>query len=453
MSVSDESETTQQRVVLLHQALESGDLASIRQALTELHPSEIADLLESLPVKERDDLWRLVSPDQEGDVLTYADDSVRAALMEQMHPREVAAATEKLDADDAADILQDLPQLFVDEVLRSMDEQNRQRLSQALSYPEDTAGGLMNMDAVTVRSDVELDVVVRYLRLRGELPEQTDSLMVVDRQSRYLGILPLTTVLTGESDKTVGEVMLTKTDAIPATTSARDVAKIFEQRDFFSAPVVDDQGHLLGRITVDDVVDVIREQGEKSFLSLWGLDQDDDIFSPVVMSARRRAFWLGVNLLTCFLAASIIGLFEKSLQQMVALAVLMPTVASMGGIGGTQTLTVIIRGLAIGKLGWANARHVLLKELAVGVINGILWGIAVGIIALYWFGDGRLGIIIGMAMIVNLAAGSLAGALIPLAMKRIGIDPALAGGVVLTTVTDCTGFFAFLGLATLFLLK
>src|SRR3990172_5304675 len=369
-----------------------------------------------------------------------------------MDPREVAAATENLDSDDAADILQDLPPSMVDEVLRSMDEQNRQRLAQVLSYPEDTAGGLMNIDAVTVRSDVELDVVVRYLRLKGTLPDQTDSLMVVDRQNRYLGLLPLTAVLTEPPDRTVGEVMTTRTDAIAADKPATEVAKSFEQWDLLSAPVVDAEGRLLGRITVDDVVDVIREQSEGSLLKFWGLNQDEDVFAPAMSSARRRAFWLGVNLATCFLAASVIGIFEKTLQQFVALAVLMPTVASMGGIAGSQTLTLVVRGLALGQVGWATARPLLLKELAVGWANGLLWAVVVGAVTRWWFGDAKLGVIIGLAMIINLFAAALAGALIPLGMKKLGIDPALAGSVVLTTVTDCTGFFVFLGLGTLLLL-
>lgn len=452
MTVATEFDRTQRRVVLLRQAMESGDLLSIREALRDLHPSEIADLLESLPLRDRDDLWRLVSPEQEGDVLSHTEDSVRASLLEHMHPREVAAATQDLDSDDAADILQDLPPPVVDEVLRSMDEQNRNRVAQALSYPEDSAGGLMNTDAVTVRSDVELDVVIRYLRLKGTLPEHTDSLMVVDRQNRYLGVLPLTVVLTADPGKTVGEVVTTKTDGIPATTPAAEVARVFESRDLFSAPVIDERGQLLGRITVDDVVDVIREQGDQSMLSLWGVTQDEDIFAPAMMSARRRAFWLGVNLATCFLAAFVIGMFEQALQRFVALAVLMPTVASMGGIAGTQTLAIVIRGLALGQIGWANARPLLAKEVAVGAVNGLLWALVVAAVAKWWFGDARLGAIIGMAMIINLFVAALAGAMIPLGMKRLGIDPALAGGVVLTTVTDCTGFFVFLGLATAFLL-
>ncbi|MGQ0657393.1 MAG: magnesium transporter [Chromatiales bacterium] len=447
-----EPDDTQQRVMQLQDALADGDLAAVREALSTLHPFEIADLLEALPPRDRDELWQLVSPDQEAEVLSHAQDRVRSALLEQMHPREVAAATQRLDSDDAADILQDLPEPMVDEVLRSMDEQNRLRLTQVLSYPEDTAGGLMNVDTVTVRSDVELDVVLRYLRLKGRLPEHTDSLMVVDRQNGYLGALPVTTVLTQEPEKTVAEVMTNVVEAIAADTPAIEVAKIFEQRDLVSAPVVDAQGRLLGRITIDDVVDVIREQSGGSLLRFWGLNQDEDLFAPPMASARRRAFWLGVNLATCFLAASVIGLFEQTLQQFVALAILMPIVASMGGIAGSQTLALVIRGLALGHVGWANARPLLLKELAVGCANGMLWALVVGGVARWWFGNARLGVIIGLAMVINLIAAALAGALVPLGMRKIGIDPALAGGVVLTTVTDCTGFFVFLGLATLLLL-
>jgi magnesium transporter len=451
MSYIDEQQGNQELVQLLYQAMASGDVAQMRANLEGLHPSEIADLLESLPAREREELWDFIAPELGGDVLSHAQDGVRSGLLEQMEPHEVAAATESLETDDAADILQDLPETVVDDVLRSMDAQNRQRLASALSYPEDTGGGLMNTDVITIRSDVDLDVVIRYLRLRGEVPERTDSLMVVDRENRYLGLLPLTALLTGNPSSVVDDAMIKEPEGIPVNLPASEVAKLFERRDLLSAAVVNGEGLLLGRITVDDVVDVIRDQGDHSLMSLAGLDEDDDMFAPVLVSARRRAVWLGVNLTTAFLAAWVIGRFEATIQQLVALAVLMPVVASMGGIAGSQTLTIVIRALALGQVGPANARLLLNKELAVGFLNGLLWACVVGVVAATWFHNRSLGLVFGIAVVINLSAGALAGVLIPILLKRLTIDPALAGGVVLTTVTDVVGFIAFLGLATLVL--
>ena len=432
----------------LHQALDSDQLELVRDLLKQLHPSEIADILESLPGKSRETLWDLIDENIEGDVLSHAQDAVRASLLELMRPHEVANATQGLDTDDAADILQDLPEDVIESVLLSMDSQNRVRVASILSYGEDTAGGLMNIDVVPVRADVTLDVVARYLRKLGDLPEQTDSLMVVD--NRYMGLLPLSNVLTRKPETKVGEVMVAD-DGIAAITSAHDVAKLFEQRDLISAAVVDEVGKLLGRITVDDVVDVIQDEADQAVLSMAGLGEDD-MFGPVITSTRRRAVWLGINLLTALLASWVIGRFEDSIKQLVALAVLMPIVASMGGIAGSQTLTLSIRGLALGHLSKANARSLMFKESAIGVLNGLIWACVVSAIAIVWFKDTALGIIIGLAMAINLIIAAISGAMIPFTLKRIGIDPAIAGGVVLTTVTDVVGFMTFLGLATLFLL-
>lgn len=441
------NETTLQES--LHQALDAEQLELVRDLLQELHPSEIADILESMPAKERETLWSLIDPERTGDVLSHAQDAVRAGLLELMRPQEVAAATKDLDTDDVADILQDLPEDVVDSVLLSMDSQNRERLASILSYDEDTAGGLMNIDVVPVRADVSLDVVARYLRKLGELPEQTDSLMVVDRDNRYMGLLPLASILTEKPETTVGEIMKAD-DGITALTSAHDVAKLFEQRDLISAAVVDDDGKLLGRITVDDVVDVIQDEAGQTVLSMAGLGEDD-MFGPVFASTRRRAVWLGINLLTALLASWVIGRFEDTIRQLVALAVLMPVVASMGGIAGSQTLTISIRGLALGQLSKANTRSLMLKEGAIGILNGLIWACVVSAIAVLWFKDISLGIIIGLAMAINLIIAAISGALIPVTLKQLGIDPAIAGGVVLTTVTDVVGFMTFLGLATLFL--
>jgi magnesium transporter len=453
MSKRSEHEKIQETLSQIHEALEAGAKSKVQSLIDQLHPSETADVLEALPPSERGVVWELVNPDVEGDVLSECQDEVRAGLLGQMAPYEVAAATRDLDADDAADILQDLPEPLVDEVLLAMDEQNRQRLASVLTYPEDTAGGLMNTDVVTVRGDVTLDVVSRYLRLRGAIPEKTDQLMVVDREGEYLGALPLSELLLRDPEATVGDLIVQDIAGLPASLPAKDVAKLFEQRDLVSAAVVDEVGKLLGRITIDDVVDVIHEQADHSLMSLAGLGEEDDMFAPVVVSARRRAIWLGVNLATAFLAAWVISRFEASIQQLVALAILMPIVASMGGIAGVQTLTIAIRGIALGQLGAANARALMLKELAVGLFNGLFWAMVVGGLAILWFRDVGLGLIIGLAMVINLLTAASAGALIPLALKRLGIDPALAGGVLLTTVTDVVGFMAFLGLATIFLIS
>jgi magnesium transporter len=443
------NDITSQEALL--QSLEAADPERIRILLTALHPSEIADLLESLPAKHRESIWDLIDPEHEGDVLSHAEDAVRAGLLEQMLPGEVAEATKDLDTDDAADILQDLPEDVIDSVLLSMDAQNRERLASILFYAEDTAGGLMNTDVVPIRADVNIDVVSRYLRKLGKLPDQTDTLMVIDRANKYLGYLPLSTILTCKPDLTVGETM-TEDRGIPADMPDHNVAILFEQRDFFTAAVVDTEGKLLGRITVDDVLDVIQEEARSTVLSMAGLS-DHDMFAPVFTSARSRAVWLGINLITALLASWVIGRFAETIQQLVALAVLMPIVASMGGIAGSQTLTITIRGLALGQISRANANLLLHREATVGLLNGLLWACVVAMVAGLWFQDFPLGLIIGLAMITNLIFAAIAGTLIPLYLKRAGIDPALAGGVILTTVTDVTGFVTFLGLATVFLVS
>ncbi len=430
-------------------ALESGALTGVRRMLNGLHPAEIAHLLESLPPDERELAWELVSPEHEGDVLLHLSDDLRAALIRDMEPHELVAATEGLETDDLADFLRDVPSAVVSEVLRSMDEQDRERLEAVLSYPEDTAGGLMNTDTLTVRPDVTLDVVLRYLRRRGEIPEMTDSLIVVKRDDSFLGLVSLTDLLTKDPSLTVTEVMTEELEAIDAMMPANEVASLFEHRDLITAPVVDERGKLLGRITIDDVVDVIRQEADHSLMSMAGLSDEEDMFAPVAKSARRRAVWLGVNLATAFLASWVIGLFEATIQQVVALAVLMPVVASMGGIAGSQTLTLVIRGIALGQISGANARRLLTKELAVGTLNGVIWALVVGMVSVAWFGNAQIGWIIGLAMVLNLIAAALAGVTIPLFLRRVGVDPALAGSVVLTTVTDVVGFMVFLGVATL----
>ncbi|HFQ14631.1 MAG TPA: magnesium transporter [Gammaproteobacteria bacterium] len=423
----------------------------IKDVLLEMHPAEIAHLLESLPSDQRELVWPLVPAEAEGEVLLHLNDNVRAAFIEKMEPEALVAATEDLDEDDLADLFPEMPRDVVQELLLSMEQQDRDRLKAVLYYPEDTAGGLMDLDTVTVRADISLDVVLRYLRRRGEIPPSTDSLFVVDRDGQYLGLLPLTALLTHEPAATVHEVMVHDENAIPADMPARDVANLFQHRDLITAPVVSDENILLGRITIDDVVDFIRDDAEHSLMSMAGLDEETDMFAPVLTSARHRAVWLGVNLLTALLASWVIGLFESTIQQFVALAVLMPIVASMGGIAGTQTLTLVIRGIALGQISASNARRLFTKELWVGIWNGLIWAIVLAGIAGVWFSNFNLSLLIGCAIIINLIVAAIAGATIPLLLRRLGIDPALAGSVVLTTVTDVMGFFAFLGLASLFL--
>ncbi|MES1928331.1 magnesium transporter [Salinisphaera dokdonensis CL-ES53] len=454
--MSDAKTTEEQmesRLAHLNEALESGRMRRLKPMLHSLHPAEIGLLLESIPRAKRELVWRLVPEDDHGETLLHVNDEVRSELIEALDDEVLLAATEGMPIDDLADLIEDLPEQVTREVLHSMDVDNRERLEAVLSYPSDSAGGLMNNDTITVRPDVSLDVVSRYLQQRGTLPDDTESLFVVSRYGRYLGMLTLAKLVTLDPERDVSEVMNTDLEALPVDMAAAQVAKRFQDLDLISAPVVDENGKLLGRITIDDVVDVIRDEAEHSIMSMAGLDEEEDVFAPIARSARRRATWLGANLLTAFLAAQVVGLFEATLSEVVALAVLMPIVASMGGIGGSQTLTLMIRGLSMGQIGFGNAKTLLVKELAVAVINGVLWGAVVGVVAQIWFGDPTLGVIIAVALVLNQIGAAIAGVTIPLAMKKMGIDPALAGSVVLTTITDVIGFGAFLGLGTLFLLR
>ena len=449
-------EITQQEAGLsavdsLHEALAEDDIVLARDIISTLHPSEIADVIECMPGRDRDNVWDLIDTELEGEVLSHMQDAVRTEFLEHLHPHEVVDATKDLDADDVADILQDLPEDVADTVLRFMDKQNRERLSSVLTYPEDTAGGLMNIDIVSVRADVSLDAVARYLRLLGEIPAKTDNLMVVDRDSHYLGVLALTELLVRDPETSVGEWM-EEESYLSVSTPTSEVAKLFEQRDLVSAAVVDNENRLLGRITIDDVVDVIQEEAEHAVRSMAGLT-DDDMFAPVIASTKRRAVWLGINLLTALLAAWVIGRFEDTIQELVALAVLMPIVAGMGGIAGSQTLTIAIRGIALGQIVKTNIKPLIMKELAVGILNGILWSCVVAGVVILWFDNPYLGLIIGVSMMINLILAAFAGATIPMMLKCYGIDPAIAGGVILTTVTDVVGFMTFLGLATIFLIN
>ncbi len=436
----------------LTKALDKGTMRQVHGQVNSMHPAEIAGLLESLPLTQREVVWDLIDPELEGDVLVELNDEVRAGLISAMETEELVAAAEGLEPDDLADLLQDLPHAVNRQVLRSLDAQDRERIRAIMAFAEDTAGGLMNTDTVSVRPDVTLETVLRYLRARGEIPEKTDALFVVNRQDRYLGVLDITRLLTDNPESTVGELMKTDVEGIPSDLSATRVASLFENRDLVSAAVVSEDGKLLGRITIDDVVDVIRDEADHSVMSMAGLDEDADMFAGVVPSARRRGVWLGINLGTAFLAAWVVGLFEATIESIVALAVLMPIVASMGGVAATQTMTLIIRGMALGQIERANARWLLFKEIAVAMLNGFVYASVVGLLAMLWFKDWRIAGVIFVAMVVNLFAAALAGVLVPLTLKRLGIDPAVAGGVIVTTVTDVVGFASLLGLGTMVLL-
>jgi magnesium transporter len=448
----DTREATETKLRSLREALEGSSLRAARRTLHSLHPAEIAQLLESLPPAKRDFVWELVDHEDDGEVLLHVNDELRATLIRGMEDEEILAATEGLDVDDLADLVADLPAELTDQLLHSLDKQNRDLLTEVLSYDEDSAGGLMSPDTVTVRPDVTVDTVLRYLRMREELPQHTDSVFVVNRYGGYLGVLALTRLITASPEETVAEIMSTEISGIPVDLEAMDVVMMFEDRDLVSAPVVDTSGRLLGRITVDDVVDVMRDDAEHTVMSMAGLDEEDDMFAPILRSARRRAVWLGINLATAFLAAYVVGRFQATIDQLVALAVLMPIVASMGGIAGSQTLTLMIRGLALKQIHLDNAVVLVRREVAISILNGILWAAFVGVVARWWFDDWGLGAVIAAAMAINLLAGTLAGFFVPLVLKRLDVDPALAGSVVMTTVTDVIGFFSFLGLATIFLL-
>lgn len=434
----------------INRALLAGRRLRVKRIVAALSSSELADLLESLPPEPRNQVWELV--DTDGEVLVHLNDEVRGSLIRSMADQELVAATSDLDLDDLADIIDDLPDQVSEQILGDMDREDRLRLERVLSYPEDSAGGLMNPDALTVRADVSLDVVLRYLRRRGELPAFLDHIFVADRDGHYLGRLSIGDLLTKNPRTKVRDVIDTKAQAVPVDMSAREVANLFEHLDWVSAPVVDDKNILLGTITIDDVVDVIRDEADHSMLSMAGLDEDDDMFAPVIASSKRRAVYLGLNLITALIASYFISIFGATIEQVVALAILMPAVASMGGIAGTQTLTLIVRGIAVGQVGPDNTRPLLNKELAVGLLNGLLWALVIAAIAILWFRDFKLAFVVGCAILANLIAGAVSGVLVPILLRRIDVDPALAGGMVLTTVTDVVGFVSILGLGTLILI-
>jgi magnesium transporter len=453
---TEQSKQNPDHLKQLHEALEDGSPQEVINLLDAMHPSAIANALETLPRDLRPDLWQLVATPSKGEVLLETHGEVRQQLITVTDEQVLLAALAILEIDELADLDADLPVPVVNAMVEAMDTERRQRYETVRLYPDDTAGGLMDVDAAAVRMDVSLKAVLRYLRnlrkQRGSLPEHLDSLMVVDRNNHYLGILRLSDVVSLGAKTTVSETMTAGIPPIPVLTPAAKVARLFEDQDLISAPVVSQTGRLLGRITIDDVVDVMRDEAEQEIMSRAGLSKATDMFAPIIPSAGRRAIWLGVNLINAFIAAWVIGLFEDSIDKIVTLAILMPVVASMGGVAGSQTLTLVTRGLALEQIRQSNAWRLLLRELALGLLNGFLWALVVAIIAFFWFNSAQLGIVFGVALALNLLTGALAGTLIPLILQRVGIDPALAGGVILIAATDVIGFLSFLGLATIFLL-
>lgn len=452
MSETAELNNTQARLNSVSRSLNAGAFVRVRRLLLDLPASDVALLLESSPTKVRDELWRLLDSDFHGDVLEELSEDVRNGIISKMMPANVVDALEEMDTDDLAETLSSLPDDVLQSILKSMDAQDRLRAEKALSYGEETAGFIMNTDTITLRPDVSVDVVLRYLRLKTELPENTDTLYVVNRNDILTGTVSLAALLTANPDISVAEIMDDEPEALTDDMPDDQVASMFERYNWLSAPVVDTEHRLVGRITIDDVVDIIREDAEHSMMSMAGLDDEEDTFAPVGQSTKRRSVWLGVNLVTALLAAAVSDLFEATLSQLAVLAILNTIVPSMGGVAGNQTLTLVIRGMALGHVTGSNSLWLVRKELAIGFFNGMIWAILIaGVIAL-WKQDYMLGAVIAFAMMMNMIAAGLAGATLPIIMKRLKIDPALAGSVILTTITDVVGIFAFLGTATLFLI-
>ena len=433
-------------------ALEASDHDEAKHQIKELHPGEIALLFEAIQPKDRSILWPGIEISIQGEILKEVSEDVQSQLIAEMSVDSLVKATEKLDTDDLADIVPNMPESAVHSLLLTLDFKHRERLNTVLSYPENSAGGLMNTDFITVRPDVSIRAVIRYLRLLKEMPVDTDQVFIVDRDFNYLGSLLITSLLTEDPGQMVEQFISNDfSKPVRADTDESEVALLFEQRNLISAPVIDENNQLVGRITIDDVVDVIRDQAEHSVMSMVGLDEDEDVFAPIIQSSKKRSIWLGVNLITAFIAVYFIGLFEATLQQKIALAILMPVVASMGGIAGTQTRIIVTRGIATGRVTTANIKALINKEVAVSGLNGIIWSIVIGLITYYWFSDMLLSLIIALAIITNLVVAAFSGAFLPLLLSKLRIDPALAGGVILTTITDVIGFVAFLGLASLFI--
>ena len=437
----------------LSEVLDSGAIIQARNLLNSLYPSEIADVIESSPRNRRDLIWKLVSNQNKGETLAELSEEIRGNLLDELidegGTEGLAKIAENLDTDDLADIIKSLPSNLIKKAVNSLDKQNQDRLAKVLSFPDDTAGGLMNTDTINIRANVTVEVLLRYLRKLGELPEQTDNVFVTDIMNRYFGYVSIQNLLVAKPSALISEIMTEDKNIIDPKVNEHEVAKIFEDHDLLSAAVVDKDGILLGRITIDDVVDVIRDEADDSVLNMAGLNKEDDIFAPIIQSTKRRTLWLGANLITAILAAAAIGIFEATIEKIVTLAILMPIVASMGGIAGMQSLALVIRSQATNQIGSSNSKLLILKESAIGVLNGILWSSVVSIAVYLWFDSVFLGVVIAVALLVNLIIGAISGVTLPLILKKLNIDPAIAGGVILTTITDIVGFISLLGVATL----
>ena len=450
MSSQLQLSTGEQEFKKLNDALEHGVSPELRSMFNNLPTADTAHLLESSPPKLRSLLWRLLDHQQEGGVLQKLSDEVRQFFLEKMNITELESIIQGQDADDIADLLQQLPNTITQQVLASLNSQDRQRIEAVLLYPEDTAGGLMNTDTITVHPDNTIDVVFRYLRTHHNIPTMTDSLIVVNSEDKYLGQLPLITLLTCSPSCIVHDVMISDIKPITVDCPQHQVAQIFERQNLISASVVSDEGKLLGRITIDDVIEVIREESRHSLMSMAGLDDDVDTFAPPLQAFRKRALWLGINLITAFIAASVVGIFQHTIDKVVALAVLMPIVAGMGGNAGGQAFTLILRGIALGQISKTNLRWLMGRELIVGFLNGLLWAVLVSVVVWFWFQDTTLCFVIGCAMLINLTFAVLLGAGLPIFLQTMRIDPTVSGTIVITTFSDVIGFISFLGLATLF---
>jgi magnesium transporter len=437
---------------LVEMLVHKQNLAELQKKLDELHPADVAYILEALPIEQRLQVWDLVKAERDGEILLEVSDAVRQTLIAEMDSNELLAAAEQLDTDEIADLAPDLPQDVLQELMVTLDFQNRQRLQSAMSYPENTVGALMDFDIVTIREDISLEVVLRYLRRIGRLPDHTDKLFVVDRENRLRGVLPLKRLVVNDPEASVEEVMADDAVVFNPEEEASDAAQAFGRYDLVTAPVVDANGKLVGRITVDAVMDFIREESESEVLSLAGLREEEDIFASVWKSVQNRWTWLAINLITAFIASRVIGVFEGSIEKIVALAALMPIVAGIGGNSGNQTTTMIVRGLALGQISTHNMKALLMKEMGVGLLNGLVWGGVLGLAAFVLYHNYALGLVMTGAMTLNLLLAAVMGVMIPLIMTRMGRDPAVGSSVMITAVTDSGGFFIFLGLATLFLL-
>jgi len=424
----------------------------LKKLLDDLHPADIADILESLPIEQRSIIWELVRSENDGDILVEVSDAVRQTLIADMDSSEILAAAEQLDTDEIADIAPDLPENVFQDLLDSLDAQNRERLESILSYPEDTVGSLMDHEVITVRDDISLEVALRYLRKLGSLPNHTDKLFVVDRSGSLKGILPLKKIVVNEAELKIKDVMVDDIVTFDPNDTADDAADAFERYDLVTAPVIDENKKIIGRLSVDAVVDHIREAAEYEKLSMAGLKEDEDIFSSIWKSVKNRWAWLAINLITAIIASRVIGVFEGSIEKVVALAALMPIVAGIGGNSGNQTITMIVRGLALGVINNNNLQRLLYKEIGVAFLNGILWGGVLGFFAYMLYNNAMLGFVMMAAMLLNLLLSALMGVLIPMIMTRFGKDPAVGSSVLITAMTDSGGFFIFLGLATLVLL-